>query len=42
MQLSSGVSRESAAAIAAASEQLDELYCLSGDLASGWLRRRSS
>ena len=31
-----------AAAIAAASEQLDELYCLSGDLGSGWLRRRSS
>ena len=31
-----------AAAIAAASERLDELYCLSGDLGSGWLRRRSS
>ena len=32
-----------AAAIAAASrEQLDELYCLSGDLGSGWLRRRTS
>ena len=34
--------RESAAAIAAALEHLDKLYCLSGDLGTGWHLRRSS